>query len=29
LAWDTSAFAVMLWILFTIYNLRELIRHRR
>lgn len=29
LAWDTSAFAVMLWIFFTIYNLHELIRHRR
>ena len=29
LAWDNNAFAVMLWIFFTIYNLRELIPHRR
>ena len=29
LAWDTNPFALMLWIFFTIYNLRELIPHRR
>ena len=29
LAWDTNAFAVMLWILFTIFKLCELCGHRR